>query len=423
MKIFRSLLTLSLGLVLVACGQYRNSHDQNQDKGSLLEKDAPKAVPNQYIVALKKSSRNLTQSTPRDLIQTLSLDPQESEIQHVYKEVFNGFLATLNDKDLAKLKENENVKRIEPNVIIKIAETDKTDSEIDEFYKDSVIGRQKRVQPHPSSWSLDRIDQRRLPLNKNYAYNTKATNVSIYVLDTGIYKEHFDFSGRVRWGINTSGDKKNVDCHGHGTHVAATAAGRRFGVAKGAQLIAVKVLNCKGQGTLSSALDGLEWAAIDAKHRRPAVANLSFVSPPSEILDSSIYNAIYDHGLTIIAPAGNSSSNACNVSPARVDEVITVAASDSNDSRSSFSNIGKCVDLFAPGSKITSAGIKGPYDKKTGSGTSIATPHVTGAVALIQAHYPKWTPDELHNAIIENSTKNIIKDAGNTPNRLLFTAP
>lgn len=432
MKVFRSLLTLSLGLALVACGQHRNSHvdapvshDQSQDKAPLLNTDSSKAVPNQYIVVLKKSSQYLAQSTTDHLIQTLSLNPQKSKIHKVYKEVLNGFAAELSDQDLAKLRKNQNVDYIEPNTTVQLAETDRTDSEIDEFYKDSVIGRQERHQPHPPSWGLDRIDQRRLPLNKKYTYNTKATNVSIYILDTGIYQEHFDFSGRVRWGINTAGDEKNVDCHGHGTHVAGTAAGRRFGVAKGAQLVAVKVLNCKGQGTLRGVLDGIEWAAIDAKHRgRPAVANLSFISPTSRALDSSVLNAIYKYGLTIVAAAGNSrSTDACYTSPARMPEVITVASSDSDDQRSSFSSGGKCVDLFAPGKKITSAGIKDTHAKVTASGTSIAAPHVTGAIALMQAHYPKWTPIELHDAIINNSTKNVIKDAGSTPNRLLFTAP
>lgn len=435
MKVSHSLILLSLGCLLVSCGQNTSfTHMKESDSKTMgqgiarvplvIHKDSD-IVKDQYIVVLKESSAYLNSYTSDQLIKTLSLDPITSKVTSVYKAVINGFSATLSEEDVQKLRADPNVDYIEQNATIQLFEKSMSEDDINNFYKNSRHPRHKRVQYYPPSWGLDRIDQRDLPLNKKYIYNTKARDVSIYILDTGIYKSHFDMKRRVRWGINTTDDGLNIDCHGHGTHVAGTAAGRRYGVAKGAQLVAVKVLDCDGGGTLKGVLDGIEWTAIDARYSDgPVVANMSFGGPASKVLDAAVTNAIQKYGLTVVAAAGNGiPKDACDISPARVPGVITVASSDIDDKRSFFSSGGKCVDLFAPGHEITSAWIGNRYAQKTISGTSMAAPHVTGTIALMQAHYSDWKPAKLHDAIICNSTKGVIKEAGDAPNRLLFTAP
>lgn len=435
MKASRSLILLSLGFLLVSCGKNTSFTHVKESGAQTIGQSAAKApfvlhkdseiVKDQYIVVLKESSTYFSSYTSDELIKALSLDPKTSKIKSMYKEVINGFSATLSKEDVEKLRINPNIGYIEQNVKVKLFEKNMSQEEINNFYKNSVKSRGRKVQNDPPSWGLDRVDQRDLPLNKKYIYNTRADDVSIYILDTGIYKSHFDLKGRVRWGINTTNDGLNIDCNGHGTHVAGTAAGRRHGIARDAQLVAVKVLDCSGGGTLGGVLDGIEWAAIDAKYSGgPAVANMSFGGLASKVLDEGVTNSIQKHGVTFVAAAGNGfPKNSCDISPARVPGVLTVASSDIDDKRSAFSSGGECVDLFAPGHEITSAWIGNRYAQNTLSGTSMAAPHVTGAVALLQAHYPNWGPAQLHDAIIFNSTKGVIKEAGDAANRLLFTAP
>ncbi|MFF0653841.1 MULTISPECIES: S8 family peptidase [Micromonospora] len=268
-----------------------------------------------------------------------------------------------------------------------------------------------------ATWGLDRIDQRNLPLNSTFTYPNTASNVRAYIIDTGIRTTHSDFGGRATWGTNTV-DSNNTDCNGHGTHVAGTVGGTRYGVAKGVRLVAVKVLNCSGSGTTAGVISGVNWVTSNAV--KPAVANMSLGGGASTTLDNAVVNSI-NSGITYALAAGNSSANACNSSPARVASAITVGSTTSTDARSSFSNYGSCVDIFAPGSSITSAWRTSDTSTNTISGTSMASPHVAGAAALVLSANTSYTPAQVASYLTSNATTGKVTSPGSgSPNRLLF---
>ncbi|ADL45137.1 MULTISPECIES: S8 family peptidase [Micromonospora] len=268
-----------------------------------------------------------------------------------------------------------------------------------------------------ATWGLDRIDQRNLPLNSTFTYPNTASNVRAYIIDTGIRTTHSDFGGRATWGTNTV-DTNNTDCNGHGTHVAGTVGGTRYGVAKSVRLVAVKVLNCSGSGTTAGVISGVNWVTSNAV--KPAVANMSLGGGASTTLDNAVANSI-NSGITYALAAGNSSANACNSSPARVASAITVGSTTSTDARSSFSNYGSCVDIFAPGSSITSAWRTSDTATNTISGTSMASPHVAGAAALVLSANTSYTPAQVASYLTSNATTGKVTSPGSgSPNRLLF---
>ncbi|MCZ7439016.1 S8 family serine peptidase [Micromonospora sp. WMMC241] len=268
-----------------------------------------------------------------------------------------------------------------------------------------------------ATWGLDRIDQRNLPLNSTYTYPNTATNVRAYIIDTGIRTTHSQFGGRATWGTNTV-DSNNTDCNGHGTHVAGTVGGSTYGVAKGVRLIAVKVLNCSGSGTTAGVVNGVNWVTSNAV--KPAVANMSLGGGVSTSLDNAVANSI-SSGITYALAAGNSSANACNSSPSRVASAITVGSTTSSDARSSFSNYGSCVDIFAPGSSITSSWNSSDSATNTISGTSMASPHVAGAAALVLSANPSYSPSQVASYLTSNATTGKVTNPGSgSPNRLLF---
>ena len=268
-----------------------------------------------------------------------------------------------------------------------------------------------------ATWGLDRIDQRNLPLNSTFTYPNTASNVRAYIIDTGIRTTHSDFGGRATWGTNTV-DSNNTDCNGHGTHVAGTVGGTKYGVAKGVRLVAVKVLNCSGSGTTAGVISGVNWVTSNAV--KPAVANMSLGGGASTTLDNAVANSI-NSGITYALAAGNSSANACNSSPARVGAAITVGATTSTDARASYSNYGSCVDIFAPGSSITSAWRTSDTSTNTISGTSMASPHVAGAAALVLSANTSYTPAQVASYLTSNATTGKVTSPGSgSPNRLLF---
>ncbi|NES12881.1 S8 family peptidase [Micromonospora solifontis] len=268
-----------------------------------------------------------------------------------------------------------------------------------------------------ATWGLDRIDQRSLPLNSTYTYPNTASNVRAYIIDTGIRITHSDFGGRATWGTNTV-DTNNTDCNGHGTHVAGTVGGATYGVAKGVRLVAVKVLNCSGSGSTAGVVSGVNWVTSNAV--KPAVANMSLGGGASSTLDNAVANSI-SSGVTYGIAAGNSSANACNYSPARVASAITVGATTSSDARASYSNYGSCLDIFAPGSSITSDWSTGDTATNTISGTSMATPHVVGAAALVLGANPSYAPAQVASYLTSNATTGKVTSPGSgSPNRLLF---
>jgi subtilisin family serine protease len=275
-------------------------------------------------------------------------------------------------------------------------------------------------QTDPPSWGLDRIDQRALPLSGRYSYRS-ARGVTVYVLDTGVRLSHREFGGRARSGRDfVDSDANAGDCHGHGTHVAGVVGGHTFGVAKDVRIVSVRVLGCNGTGRLSSVVAGIDWVTRHAD--RPAVANLSLGAAPSLALDAAVRDAVAS-GVTFVVAAGNTHTNACATSPARVGEAVTVGASTEADARADFSNHGRCVDLFAPGQRIASAWRTSDRATATASGTSMAAPHVAGAAALILADHPRATPREVGRALRAGATRGVLDGPRDgSPDALLHTA-
>lgn len=283
------------------------------------------------------------------------------------------------------------------------------------------VARGADVQRNPPSWGLDRIDQQTLPLDSRYTYANTAADVTIYNLDSGIRPSHQDFADRVVMGPDFVRDGQNgLDCHGHGTHTAGTSAGTAFGVAKEATIHSVRVLGCSNAAPDSVIIEGLDWVAAEAS-QRPAVVNFSIYTDTKHVADEAVRGVI-DAGVAFVVAAGNADRDACESGPAHLPEAITVGATDEHDRRADFSNWGPCLDLFAPGVRIDSAGHEADDGVTTMQGTSMAAPHVTGAVALHLAEHPDATQAELEAALVERATEGAVQDAKEgSPNLLLNT--
>ncbi len=354
-----------------------------------------RAIPGQYIVVLKDDQ------TPRANVRPVVGDlarQSGARVTHVFENTIRGFAASMSATAAAALARNPRVRYIEQ------------DSE--RF----IVGTESGA-----TWGLDRIDQRDRPLNGTYTYETVAANVDVYVIDTGIRATHTEFGGRVStFGFTAISDGNGTnDCNGHGTHVSGTIGGATYGVAKSVTLHAVRVLDCSGSGSTSGVIAGVDW--VTANRTLPAVANMSLGGGASTALDDAVRRSVAA-GVTYAIAAGNSNADACSSSPARVSQALTVGSSTSGDVRSSFSNFGTCVDLFAPGSSITSAWNTSDTATNTISGTSMATPHVAGVAALYLANDPGATPSTVHAALVNNASVNKLSSIGTgSPNRLLYS--
>jgi subtilisin family serine protease len=314
-----------------------------------------------------------------------------------FTHAFPGFVATLTETQRAALAKNPRVVVIEEDIEVRTTGT----------------------QTNPT-WGLDRVDQRNLPLDGTYQYPDQP-GIAVYVIDTGVRADHAELVGRIGAGYSSIADSNGTsDCNGHGTHVAGTVAGSRYGAAKNAIVHPVRVLACDGSGTISGVIAGIDWAIAHHAAGVPAVANLSLGGGASSSLDTAINNLVND-GVSVVVAAGNSSADACNTSPARVPAAVTVAATDSSDRQASFSNHGKCVDLYAPGVSVASAWHTSTTAAATLSGTSMAAPHVAGAAALILGANPSLNPSQVAAALNTNATTGVVLNTSSgTPNRLLY---
>jgi subtilisin family serine protease len=359
-------------------------------------------VPDQYVVVFKDDFAGDVAGAAEELVRA-----NGGTLLHVYQDALKGFSARFDGGSLGKMESDERVESIEQDRVISINAS--------------------RKQLNPPSWGIDRIDQRDLPLNASYIYEAAGAGVNIYVIDTGIRITHLDFDGRASYGYDfVDNDEIADDGHGHGTHVSGTAAGKNFGVAKSAKLIAVRVLNDGGFGTFEGVIAGVDWVTGQrlSNPTVPAVANMSlgaagFSFPP---LENAIRTSIA-FGVTYAIAAGNSFGNdACTNTPANVTEALTVGATNINDVRADFSDTGPCLDLFAPGEAINSTWNFNDSATAILSGTSMATPHVAGVAALYLGRHPSASPAEVADVVTNNATPNHVIDAGfGSPNLLLFS--
>ena len=276
------------------------------------------------------------------------------------------------------------------------------------------------TQANPPTYGLDRIDQRTLPLSRSYDFDFTGAGVNLYVIDSGIRATHVDFGGRASLAADFVGDGRNgQDCNGHGTHVAGTAGSSTFGVAKGVRLFSLRTFGCSGSSTNGIIISAVDFVARNGL--RPAVANMSLGGGASTALDTAVNNAVAA-GVFVAVAAGNSNRDACGGSPARAQRAFSVAASDPNDVRATFSNFGSCVEIFAPGVAIPSLSNASDTGTRLLSGTSMSSPHVAGAAALVLQQVPTRTPAEVGQILLGLATPNLIRNPGTgTPNRLLFT--
>lgn len=383
------LLTIAVSHLIYAAPATTNS--------VLSSSQAKGIIKNQYIVILNKDA-----GPSNDFAKNIAKQ-HGGKVLQTYDTVLKGFAVYLPEAAgtafVEAMKKNPNVVSVENDTIMKIDAT---------------------TQSNPD-WGLDRIDQKALPLNSAYSYLQTGSGTTAYIVDTGILSTHQQFSGRVLSGYTAISDGNGTtDCNGHGTHVAGTVGGSTYGVAKNVSLVPIRILGCDGSGASSNVIAGLDWILKNGK--KPAVVNMSLGGDANTSLDSAVEN-LFNNGYVMVVAAGNSNTDACSSSPARVSKAITVAATDNTDTRASYSNYGSCVDIFAPGSQINSSWIGNNTATKILNGTSMATPHVAGVVAEMLQSTPNATPQTISTNLLNQASSNVVKNPSGSPNRLLYKSP
>ncbi|KFE72084.1 S8 family serine peptidase [Hyalangium minutum] len=350
-------------------------------------------IPGQYIVVLKEA--DVPAKDVLAVASTLAFRYQATVLEE-YQHALRGFAIAADENQARALAADPLVKYVVEDGVVRLA-----DAQLE------------------APWGLDRIDQRNRPLDGVYRYNQTGVSVHAYIFDTGIRTTHVEFGGRASADFTVINDGRGAeDCNGHGTHVAGTIGGQRFGLAKGVQLHSVRVLNCNGSGTWSGVIAAIEW--VTTHQVKPAVANMSLGGAANPAVDDAIRGSI-SQGILYVVAAINNGDDACKYTPSRIAEAMTVGATDSSDARPYFSNFGSCLDMFAPGVNITSAWFSSDTATKELTGTSMAAPHVTGAAALYLEINPNATPAAVSQALNDRATSGVVSDPGaGSPNRLLF---
>jgi subtilisin family serine protease len=395
--LFRSFAFIGLAAALTGCADESADPFSPQSESAARSETSPfnpavgadQVIPNRYIIRFQDDVADVPALT-NQLVST-----HGGTLHYTYEHAIKGFAATLPPEGVEAIRRNPQVAYIEPDGVVTATTIQSS-----------------------ATWGLDRTDQRDLPLNDTYVYGATGSGVNVYILDTGIRTSHNEFEGRATVGYDVFGGD-GLDCDGHGTHVSGTVGGKTYGVAKKVNLISVRVLDCNGGGTWSGVIEGVDW--VSANHVHPAVANMSLGGGANTSADDAVKNSIAN-GISYVVAAGNRDDDACNYSPARVPEAITVGATDSTDYRAYYSNYGTCLDLFAPGDYITSAYHTSDDATKVMRGTSMASPHVAGVAALYRERDPGDSPAVISDSITNSATSGRLTDVGSgSPNLLLFS--
>lgn len=381
---------LAIGaLLLAACSDKKSEPTGPDIAPSLAQVEG--ARTHDYIVVLKEGDRAGVSAMNASLAASVN-----AQIKSEWQDALQGFVATMSDDAAERLRRRPEVQIVEKDAPVQASAT----------------------QLNAPSWGLRRIDDRFLPNDPNYTYNKTGAGVHVYIIDTGLRTTHNDFIGRVGAGVSFIAGGVN-DCNGHGTHVAGTAAGTRYGVAKQAIVHPVRVLNCAGSGTIAGVINGVNW--VRAFRIQPAVANLSLGGGFSAALNLAVNNLVTLGNVATAVAAGNSGVNACGSSPSSAANALTVGATQSNDVRPAWSNFGPCLDIFAPGVSITSDWFTSNSATAVLSGTSMASPHVAGTLALVRQWAPAASAVAVQNNVLANATPGLVIGAGaGSPNRLLY---
>lgn len=389
----------------LASGQLAYANDY---QAQLVQVPSERAIKDNYIVVFNTPSvLNVQQQGAIEsfaMTQALGLENNYGiSVKSHFGSALNGVLVKATPGQVKQLLKDPSVKYIEQDQMMSVEPT--VEAQADQG---------------GATWGLDRIDQRDLPLNSNYHYDYDGSGVTAYVIDTGVLTSHNEFGGRASHGWDfVDNDSDATDCNGHGTHVAGTIGGSAYGVAKNVNVVGVRVLGCSGSGSNSGVINGINWVKNNASG--PSVANMSLGGGASQATDDAVNSAVAA-GITFVVAAGNDNANACNYSPARAANAVTVGSTTSSDARSSFSNYGSCLDIYAPGSSIKSAWYTSNTATNTISGTSMASPHVAGVVALYLDETPSLSPSQVVSRLTSRASDSKVSDAkSGSPNKLLYS--
>jgi subtilisin family serine protease len=394
---FQIMFKITAIIFLLSLSRFVDAHQNN-------------TVPGCYIISFKQRNEGSRNSTSAALVSS-ARDKVKSNVMNIGK-ISREFNGAINGLTVCGIKSESLLKSIRDHPEVALVEQDQVIQALD-----------MKAVANPLSWGLDRIDQRINTLDRRFYYDDRSAPVDVYILDTGIYTQHVQFQGRAISGynfVNNNGDTS--DCHGHGTHCAGTVGSLDYGVCKHCRLIAVKVLGCDGFGSTSGIVSAINWVVNRAASTKvPSVISMSLGGSYTKQLNSAVEAAVQAGVVTVVA-AGNDNDNACQYSPASAPSAITVGAVSQTNAKSSYSNFGSCVDIFAPGNDIRSTWVGSTTATVALSGTSFAAPHVAGFAAVYYSYNPTKTAGEVRNYIVDRATRDVISGiSGSTPNRLLYT--